>query len=96
MRTLVDLLNNEHGYARIYADAEGFGYELATYLPRPTADLFGCMNGFASLAEACVAAEQQLSSVHQVRARRRASSRRSHSHRSPPVQTFFFTGHASA
>ena len=95
MHTLVDLLSNEHGCARIYADAEGFGYELLTYLPRPTADLFRHLGGFASLAEACVAAEQQLASMQQVRARRRAPSRRSRPHSSPPVQTFFFAGHAS-
>ncbi len=63
MRTLVDLLNNEMGYARIFAEREGFGYELTTYQPRPMADLFERMSGYNSHQAAIEAAEQQLASV---------------------------------
>jgi len=35
MRMLIDLFDNEHGYARIFAEKEGFGYELSTYRPLP-------------------------------------------------------------
>ena len=75
MRMLLDLLNNDHGYVRIYEDREGFGYEVSTYAPRPIADLFQRMNGYESIHDAFAAAQQQLSSVHQVR-RRKSSSRR--------------------
>ena len=30
MRTLVDLLSDDRGYVRIFAEAEGYGYELST------------------------------------------------------------------
>jgi hypothetical protein len=91
MRMLIDLFNNEHGYARIFAEKEGFGYELSTYRPLPIADLFTRMSGFASAEAACEAAQQLLASLEQtlqrkvrrsrssskqVSARRRASSRR--------------------
>ena len=66
MRTLVELLNNDHGYARIYADMEGFSYELNTYLPKPIADLFERMSGYASVNEACEAAKHQLMAAHQL------------------------------
>jgi hypothetical protein len=66
MRTLVDLLNNDHGYARIYADLEGFSYELDVYLPKPIADLFERMGGYASANEACEAARNQLLAAHQL------------------------------
>ena len=75
MRTLVDLLSNEHGYARIYADSEGYGYELCTYLPRPIADLFARMAGYHSVSAARTAAEHQLSAVYQVRRSRKRSAR---------------------
>jgi hypothetical protein len=65
MRMLIDLLNNEHGYARIFAEREGFGYELSTYRPRPMPDLFERMSGFHSPEAAFEAAQQQLASVHQ-------------------------------
>jgi len=71
MRTLVDLLNDDRGYVRIYSERGGFGYELSTYLPRPSADLFERMSGYASLGAACEAAQYQLSSIHQTRHRRR-------------------------
>ena len=70
MRTLVDLLNDERGYVRIYAELEGFGYELSTYVPRPSADLFERMSGYASVGAACEAAQFQLSSIHQPKRRR--------------------------
>jgi hypothetical protein len=66
MRTLVDLLNNDHGYARIYADREGFSYELNTYLPKPIADLFERMSGYASATEASEAAKRELMAAHQL------------------------------
>jgi hypothetical protein len=66
-RTLVDLLNDDHGYVRIYADQDGFGYELSTYVGQPMADLFECMSGYASIGAACEAARYQLSATHQVR-----------------------------
>jgi len=66
MRTLVELLNNDHGYARIYADMEGFSYELNTYLPKPIADLFERMSGYSSVNEACEAAKDQLMAAHQL------------------------------
>jgi hypothetical protein len=66
MRTLVELLNNDHGYARIYADMEGFSYELNTYLPKPIADLFERMSGYASVSDACEAAKDQLRAAHQL------------------------------
>jgi hypothetical protein len=76
MRMLIDLLNNDHGYARIFAEREGFGYELSTYRPLPIADLFGRMSGFASPEAAFRAAEQQLASVHQSLVRKAKRARR--------------------
>ena len=77
MRQLVDVLNNDHGYVRIYEDREGFGYEISVYSPRPIADLFHRMSGYPSARDASAAAQQQLSAVHQPprskgRARRRS------------------------
>jgi hypothetical protein len=69
VRTLVDLLNDERGYARIYADRDGFGYVLSTYSPTPIADLFEQMSGYLSIDDAYVAAQYQLSSVHQPKRR---------------------------
>jgi hypothetical protein len=70
-RTLVDLLSNDHGYVRIYAERDGFAYELSTYAPRPTPDLFEKMGGYASLDAACAAAQAQLSAVRHASARHR-------------------------
>ncbi len=78
MRMLIDLFNNEHGYARIFAEREGFGYELSTYRPLPIADLFGRMSGFASPEAACEAAQRQLASVHQTLERKQKRSRSAH------------------
>ena len=74
MRTLVDLLNCELGYVRIYADRDGFGYELSTYSPLPTPDLFEQMDGYTSMTDACEAAQYQLSAIQQPRRRRRKRS----------------------
>jgi hypothetical protein len=76
MRLLLDLLNNDHGYVRIYEDREGFGYEVSTYSPRPIADLFQRMTGYTSVDDACTAAQQQLSAVHQVKRRKSRATRR--------------------
>jgi hypothetical protein len=64
MRTLVDLLHIEHGYARIFHDQEGYSYELHSYRHTPMADLFTCMLGFASAADASEAARQTLTAIH--------------------------------
>jgi hypothetical protein len=75
MRMLIDLLNNDVGYARIFAEAEGFGYELTTYQPRLIPDLFERMSGYTSLSDALIAAKQQLASLeHSLR--NRAARRR--------------------
>lgn len=76
MRMLIDLVNNEHGYARIFAEREGFGYELSTYRPLPIADLFGRMTGFETPEAAFQAAEQLLASVQQSFQRRTRRRRR--------------------
>jgi hypothetical protein len=67
MRTLLDLLNDERGYVRIYEEQDGYGYELSTYVQPPVADLFERMNGYASVAAAREAARYQLSAAKQVR-----------------------------
>jgi hypothetical protein len=64
MRTLVDLLHTEHGYARIFYDQDGFSYELHSYRYTPMADLFTRMLGYASAADASEAAKQTLSAIH--------------------------------
>lgn len=75
MRTLVDLLNTDHGYARIYAGPDGYGYELSTYLPRPISDLFERMSGYESVTDAFEAAQHQLSAVPQAKKSRARRSR---------------------
>lgn len=80
MRTLLDLLSDERGYVRIYAEREGFGYELSTYVQQPVADLFERMTGYGSLASALEAARFQLSAAHA----RRTSSRRISARRRTP------------
>ncbi len=64
MRTLVDLLHTEHGYARIFHDQEGYSYELHSYGPIPVGDLFTRMLGYASATDAIEAARQTLSAMH--------------------------------
>jgi hypothetical protein len=67
MRTLLDLLNDERGYVRIFKQRDGFAYELSTYAPAPVADLFERMDGYDSIADAREAAQFQLSAAGQVR-----------------------------
>lgn len=89
MRTLVDLFSDEHGYLRIFAEREGYSYEISTYLARPAADLFERMSGYASVDAAREAARFQLSStgrVKLVRARRpRRGTSQSEMYRSQPL-----------
>ena len=75
MRTLVDLLSDERGYVRVFAESEGYGYEVAHYLPLQTPDLFERMSGFGSLEAACVAARYQLSAARPGKRRRRRTMR---------------------
>jgi hypothetical protein len=75
MRTLLDLLNDERGYVRIYEEPGGFGYELSTYVQPPIVDLFERMNGYASIATAREAARLQLSAAGQVKRARRRRAR---------------------
>jgi len=63
MRTLVDLLHTEHGYARIFHDQEGYSYELHSYQHAPMADLFTRMLGFESADDATEAARQTLTAI---------------------------------
>lgn len=83
MRMLIDLLNNDLGYARIFSERDGFGYELTTYRARPMPDLFERMSGYASAEAALEAAQQQLASVQQSRSikkkRRTKTAARIHS-----------------
>lgn len=67
MRTLVDLLHTEHGYARIFFDQEGYSYELQSYQHTPMADLFTRMPGYPSAADAAEAARQTLHAIHGAR-----------------------------
>ena len=79
MRTLVDLLNDDRGYVRIFAEQSGFGYEKSPHAPTPYQDLFDRMSGYDSVESAMAAAQFQLqvvSSGHRHRARRRRVSAR--------------------
>lgn len=80
MRTLVDLLHTEHGYARIFYDQEGYSYELHSYRLAPMADLFTRMLGYASVADATEAAREALCAIHSSR-RGRSNRRRVRGHR---------------
>jgi hypothetical protein len=71
MRTLVDLLNDDRGYVRIYAEQEGFGYAKSTYSPDLIGDLFDQMSGFPSVANAREAAALQLQALRTQRKRKR-------------------------
>ena len=64
MRTLVDLLSDDRGYVRIFAEAEGYGYELSTYQPLP-------MCGYDSAVAASEAAHLQLQAAGRVKTVRR-------------------------
>lgn len=70
MRTLVDLLNDEKGYVRIFVDQGGFGYEKSAYAPEHS-DLFDRMGGYSSMANAREAALLQLQVVQAPAKRRR-------------------------
>jgi hypothetical protein len=74
MRTLVDLLNDDNGYVRIYEDQSGYGYERSAYTAPPIRDLFDEMTGYDSAASAREAASLQLRAAH--RMLRRAARRR--------------------
>lgn len=71
MKTLVDLLNDDIGYVRIYADQAGFGYERSAYSHPVIGDLFDRMSGYASMASAREAAQMQLRAVRTAKRRRR-------------------------
>lgn len=64
MRTLVDLLHTEHGYARIFHDQDGYSYELHSYRHTPVVDLFTRMLGYESADHATEAARETLSAIH--------------------------------
>jgi hypothetical protein len=76
MRTLLDLLNDERGYVRIYAEPSGFGYELSTYARQPIGDLFERMTGYDSIAAAREAGQLQLSAAGRVKRVRTRRARR--------------------
>ena len=72
MRTLVDLLNDDRGYVRIYVDqGGGFGYERSTYSPAVIGDLFDRMNGYDSMNHALAAAQLQLQTPEALPRRKR-------------------------
>ena len=58
--TLVDLLNDDRGYVRIFAEQTGFGYEKSPHAPTPYRDLFDRMTGYDSMTSALEAAQLQL------------------------------------
>ena len=86
MRTLVDLLHTEHGYARIFHDQEGYSYELHSYRHIPVTDLFTRMLGYASVADATEAARDTLSAMHAMPGRR-GNRNRTRGRRVPQPQT---------
>lgn len=85
MRTLVDLLHTEHGYARIFHDQEGYSYELHSYQHTPMADLFTRMLGFEAAEDATEAARQTLTAIHAAR-RGKSQASRSRRQRLPQPQ----------
>lgn len=90
MRTLVDLLHTEHGYARIFYDQDGYSYELHSYQLTPMADLFTRMLGYASVADATEAARETLSAIHAT-PRGRSNRHRARGRRAPkPEATQLF------
>ena len=64
MRTLVDLIHTESGYARIFYGPDSYGYQLYAYRPEAVEDLFARMTGFESIEEACDAARHHLAAMH--------------------------------
>lgn len=85
MRTLVDLLHTEHGYARIFYEQGSYSYELHSYRHEPMADLFTRMPGYASAADATEAARQTLSAIYAT-ARSRNNRGRTRGRRLPQPQ----------
>ncbi|MBB6093788.1 hypothetical protein HNQ60_002669 [Povalibacter uvarum] len=79
MRTLVNLLNDDRGYVRIFAEQSGFGYEKSPHAATPYQDLFDRMSGYDSVESAMAAAQFQLQAVSEGRPsrtrRRRVSAR---------------------
>jgi hypothetical protein len=71
MRTLLDLLNDDSAYVRIYADPAGFGYEKSAYAPPPIGDLFDRMSGYSSIDSAREAAQLQLLALRSTKRRRK-------------------------
>ena len=71
IRTLVDLLNDEQGYVRIFVDQGSFGYEKSAYAPRVIGDLFDRMTVYPSISNAREAALLQLQALAPAKGRRR-------------------------
>ena len=86
MRTLVDLLHTEHGYARIFHDQDGFSYELHSYRHTPMVDLFTRMLGYESADDATEAARETLSAIH-TSARGRINKSRARARRASQSET---------
>jgi hypothetical protein len=87
MRTLVDLLHTEHGYARIFHDQEGYSYELHSYEHTLMTDLFTRMPGFSSATDATEAARETLTAIHTGRRSKGIRSGRARKpRRTPPPQ----------
>lgn len=85
MRTLVDLLHMEHGYARIFYDQDGYSYELHTYRHTPVTDLFTRMLGYASIDDATQAARDTLAALHDT-PRGRSNRHRARGRRTRPLE----------
>jgi hypothetical protein len=83
MRTLVDLLNTEYGYARIFYEQDSYGYQLQAYQQAAMTDLFERMDGFASVAEASEAARQQLIAIHSASGAKRRKPAKPRARRTP-------------
>lgn len=86
MRTLVDLLHTEHGYARIFHDLDGYSYELHSYRHTPVVDLFTRMLGYESAGHATEAARETLSAIH-ASPRGRSNKGRARGRRAPQPET---------
>jgi len=75
MRTLVDLLNDDGGYVRIFAEQTGFGYARSTYSVELIGDLFDRMSGYSSINCARAAAQLQLQASNSPKRSRRKRAR---------------------
>jgi hypothetical protein len=69
----VDLVSDDVGYVRVFAELDGYSYEVSTYQSCSMADLFERMRGYDSINSAREAARFQLLSTGRPvkRARRR-------------------------